>query len=143
MSSLLLLSVDDYIGQRTAYCAYKNYWNTDHAVVTYTKLTASDNSIPGAGMSTTTGKFTAGRSGLYQVVADMLMSDNNGNRLFFRLNNNNLQESHMFSYLAGDYEQEMGGRSMTMMLTKGDTVDLFVSYVGHLFHITFCVTFIK
>jgi len=139
----------DYTGTVSAYCAYQDEWENENAEITYDKLTLEENTVPGAMLSTTTGKFTAGASGLYHVVASMTMVSNvwNANDVFFRLNNINLEESHMNSYVY-DHENpfkhyEMGGRSMMIKMSKGDTLSLYTSNCYYLDYITFCVNYMK
>jgi len=120
----------DYTG--TAYCAYQDDWGTSNAVITYDRLTVEKNTVPGAMLSTTTGEFTAGASGLYNVMASMTMvSADRDNYLFFRLNNENLKESRMNSF---NWQQhfEMGGRSMMIEMSKGDTLSLYAAQLYQL-----------
>ena len=120
-------------------------------MITYDKLTVEKNTVPGAMLSTTTGKFTAGASGLYHVVASMQMLSALGepDDVFFRLNNDNLKESYMLSYNF-DWENgspythfEVGGRSMMIEMSKGDTLSLYTARVYYLQYITFCVYYLK
>ena len=115
-------------------------------MITYDKLTVEKNTFPGAMLSTTTGEFTAGASGLYHVVAGMRMVSYSGHSdiLFFRLNNVNLEESQMVSGNDNfNHMYDMGGKSMMIEMSKGDTLSLYTTDVYEVYYITFCVNYMK
>ena len=130
-------------------CAWQDYWNTAHTVITYDRITyEAVVGGPGGMMDINTGVFTVGRgfSGVWSVTYSIQSWQYSGevNHAWLFINGEQISESEHYTYngdMAGD--DSLGSRTLYMRLESGDQVSLRTGEVQYLSQTTFCFQLLR
>ena len=131
-----------------AYCAYKDKFTIKGSIVKdYTNLFVETNELGTPSFSATSGIFTAPVNGLYLVSVFFSADDVEGGgegitEVYIQLNGERPAYGEIFSgsETKSTFDDDSAGKTITMKLTKGNTVSLFYKKGGNwLQFITFCV----
>jgi len=144
--------LDDLIqemNKRSSFCASSSETNVA-GVLSYDKLFLDQNNIPGAALDHTTGKFTAGSAGSYQVMvsAEVITAAGQTHDIWVQVNDVKKEESLIHS-VTENYQFDAGydnaSRDIVLSLSAGETVSIFHETDGEkqLKNVIFCVSSIK
>ena len=159
MNTIFLLFTFSFSGQlddliqemnkRSSFCASSSETNVA-GVLSYDKLFLDQNNIPGAALDHTTGKFTAGSAGSYQVMvsAEVITAAGQTHDIWVQVNDVKKEESLIHS-VTENYQFDAGydnaSRDIVLSLSAGETVSIFHETDGEkqLKNVIFCVSSIK
>ena len=145
--------LDDLVEEmkkRSSFCASSSETNVA-GVLSYDKLFLDQNNIPGAALDHTTGKFTAGSAGSYQVMvsAEVITAAGQTHNIWVQVNDVKMEESLIHSVTENymfDAGYDNASRDIVLSLSAGDTVSIFHETEGgdkQLKNVIFCVSSIK
>ena len=102
-------------------CGYNYDYYVNAHTIPYEKLFYSSSNVEGAGLDSSTGKFTAGHPGTYTATWSLGAGDGaeeSHTKIFLRKNSASIVESEHFSYYTGPsgISFEQGGRSLVLHL---------------------------
>jgi len=137
----------DNIRRETRICASKAS-TKDEGIVKYDSVITNVNNVDGAGLDPSTGLFTAGWAGSYQVVANMeMVASSSEQSVWVVVNENKVEQSFMhFRHEGNNFGKgvDNGSRDIILDLNVGDTVGLTYETNGNgemeLKSVNFCVT---
>ena len=109
-------------------CAYQNGWAAANSVITWDRFITDTMSGVTGGFSLSTGEFTVGHSGVWEVTFAIYGSNDDGYgiKAFLHINGRELTESRYWTYY-GNSEGKVGSqgsRTLFIKLNKGDKVTL-------------------
>lgn len=128
----------------SSHCGYQKEHSLANSLIVYSSLLVD----VGLG-SLREGVWRSGVSGLYSINYSMYNSLDPGewNHIFLYRNGLKMVESEHESGHSRDgrgYVYDMGGRTMVLKLSQGDTLELqSLTHTGRSFDITFCVTLLR
>ena len=112
-------------------CAYKHKWTAANSVITWDKLLTDTTSALTGGFSLSSGEFTVGHSGVWQVTFAMVSRNDISTGIYANLyiNGGQLTESLYWTWYgnSGGEVASTGSRTLFIKLTKGDKVTLQTS----------------
>jgi len=108
-------------------CAYKHGWGAANTTIIWDKIWTSMSGVTG-GFSLSTGQFTVGHSGVWEITFSMKARIDSGEeiRAYLYINGRQLTESEYYTYYTRSegYVGSLGSRTLFMKLNKGDKVTL-------------------
>lgn len=128
----------------SSHCGYQKEHSRANSLIVYSSLLVD----VGVG-SLSKGVWRSGVAGLYSINYSMYNSLDPGewNHIFLFRNGLKMVESEHESGHSRDgrgYVYDMGGRTMVLKLSQGDTLELrSLTHTGRSFDITFCVTLLR
>ena len=109
-------------------CAYKTKWTAANSVITWDKLTIDSMSRVTGGFNLSTGEFTVGKSGVWEVTFSMVSPNASGQGIysFLFINGRKLTESEYGTsyHNSKGWVKSLGSRTLFMELNQGDKVTL-------------------
>ena len=109
-------------------CAYKHKWTAANSVITWDKLTINSLSRVTGGFNLSTGEFTVGKSGVWEVTFSMVAPNASGQGIysFLFINGRKLTESEYGTsyHNSKGWVKSLGARTLFLKLNKGDKVTL-------------------
>ena len=109
-------------------CAYKTKWTAPNSVITWDKLTINSLSRVTGGFNLSTGEFTVGKSGVWEVTFSMVAPNASGQGIysFLFINGRKLTESEYGTsyHNSKGWVKSLGSRTLFMNLNQGDKVTL-------------------
>jgi len=145
-------NLDDIIKEmkrRSSFCASISETNLN-GVLVYNKLFLDQSNVPGALLDPSTGKFTAGAAGSYQVLvsAEVITAPDQTHDIWVAVNDVKIEESKIHS-VTEDYMFDAGydnaSRDIVLKLQAGETVSIIHETNGEkqLKNVIFCVSSFK
>ena len=112
-------------------CAYQKKWTAAYSIIKLDKLLTTSMSGVTGGFSLSTGEFTVGHSGVWEVTFAMRSKNDSGDEIYAYLfiNGGQLHESQYNTIYKDSYGyiSSLGSRTLFIKLTKGDKVTLQTS----------------
>ena len=109
-------------------CAYKTKWTAPNSVITWDKLIINSLSRVTGGFNLSTGEFTVGKSGVWEVTFSMVSPNASGQGIysFLFINGRKLTESEYGTsyHNSKGWVKSLGSRTLFMNLNQGDKVTL-------------------
>ena len=109
-------------------CAYQKKWTAAYSIIKLDKLLTTSMSGVTGGFSLSTGEFTVGHSGVWEVTFAMRSKNDSGDEIYAYLfiNGGQLHESQYNTIYKDSYGyiSSLGSRTLFIKLNKGDKVTL-------------------
>merc|ERR1711936_193394 len=115
-------------------CAYQGYWTAANSIITWDRFTVNSMSGVTGGLSLSSGEFTVGHSGIWEVTYSIDSYKDSGEYIwaYLYINGRELRESQ---YYTGYWNSEgnvrsLGSKTLFIKLNKGDKVTLQTSIMA-------------
>ena len=124
-------------------CAYQKKWTAAYSIIKLDKLLTTSMSGVTGGFSLSTGQFTVGHSGVWEVTFAMKSTNDSGETIsaYLYINGSKLTESQYWTYYSKSegWVGSLGSRTLFIKLNKGDKVTLQTTKLtGALYENTLC-----